>query len=65
MYYASVKVLNPINKDFTMFTLRSLTADDINTPASKKEAIFEQLGESIVPKSWIFLLDPTVSLQQV
>ena len=34
MYNASVKVLNPINKDFTMFTPRSLTVDDINTPAS-------------------------------
>ncbi len=43
-YSASLKVLNPTNKDFTMFTLRNLTAEDMNTPASLKEFIFE-VGE--------------------
>ena len=50
-YSASLKVLNPTNKkEFNMFTLRNLTAEDINTPGSLKEAIFEQLGDSFVSR---------------
>ncbi len=50
-YSTSLKVLNPINKkDFTMFTLRNLTAEDMNTPVSLKELIFEQVGECCLSK---------------
>ena len=48
-------MLNPTNKkDFTMFTLRNLTAEDINTPISVKEAVFEQVGEGIVSRKLDF-----------
>ena len=39
-----------------MFTLRNVTAEDINTPASVKETIFEQVGENIVSRKLEFLV---------
>ena len=54
-YSASLKVLNPTNKkQFTMFTLRNLTAEDINSPVSVKEAIFGQVGERVVSRKLDF-----------
>ena len=50
-YTIALKVLNPQNKkDYTMFTLRDLTEEDLSSPESIKEAIFVQLGEDVSRK---------------
>ena len=50
-YLIALKVLNPQNKrDYTMFTLRDLTEEDLISPESIKEAIFGQVGDDVSRK---------------
>ena len=60
-YTIALKVLNPQNKkDYTMFTLRDLTEEDLSSPNSIKEAIFVQVGEDIVSRKLDFQVGFTI-----
>lgn len=50
-YSASLRFICPSNRDFSVFTLRDLTVDSVNTYESLKEAILSQVGESTVSMS--------------
>ena len=57
MYNASIKVLNSNNKkDFTVYTLRSLSAEDFLTPDTLREEVFHQLGENVVSRKMDFCI---------
>ena len=46
MYNATIKVLNSTNKkDFTVCTIRGLSAEDFLTPDTFREEVFHHLGE--------------------
>ena len=65
-YTVALKVLNPQNKkDYTMFTLRDLTEEDLSSPNSIKEAIFVQVGEDIVSRKLDFQVGFTKKSQNV
>ena len=65
-YTVPLKVLNPQSKkDYTMFTLRYLTEDDISLPESIKEAIFVHIGEDIVSRKLDFQVGFTKKSQNV
>ena len=64
-YWIALKVLNPQNKrDYTMFTLRDLTEEDLISPESIKEAIFGQVGEDVVSKKLDFQVGYTKKSQK-
>ena len=47
----TLKVLSPSNKrDFTVFTLRDVAEEDIETPDSLKEVIIAQIGDAVSSK---------------
>ena len=65
-YSLPLKVLNPQNKkDYTMFTLRDLTEDDLSSPESIKEAIFVQVGEDVVSRKLDFQVGFTKKSQKM
>ena len=46
------KVLSPSNKrDFTVFTLRDVPEEDLETPDSLKEVIIAQVGDAVSSKT--------------
>ena len=55
MYNTSIKVLNSTNKkDFTVYTLRGLSAEDFLTPDALREEVFHRLGENAVSRKMDF-----------
>ena len=55
MYNASIKVLNSTNKkDFTVYMLRGLSAEDLDT---LREEVFHQLRENVVSRKMDFCID--------
>ena len=47
----TLKVLSQSNKrDFTIFTLRDVTQDDMQTPGSVKATIYAQIGDTVSDK---------------
>ena len=48
-YCANLRVISPSNKkEFSMFTLRDLTVDSVNSYENLKDAIISQVGDAAV-----------------
>ena len=57
MYNASIKVLNSTNsKDFTVYTLRDLLAEEFLTPDMLREEVSISWGRTKFLERWIFIL---------
>jgi len=57
MYNASIKVLKSTNsKDFTVYTLRKLLAEEFLTPDMLREEVSISWGRTTFLERWIFIL---------